>query len=418
MSTVCVHGLGYIGLPTAAVLADAGHDVIGYDVDDSVREVVRGGESHLDEPELDDLVRLTREAGTLTVAEAIPAADYHLVCVPTPFDADRREANLEYVRAAARGAGEALRAGDTVILESTVPPGTTTGPLLAELAESSELEPGADFSVAHCPETVLPGRMLAELRTNDRLVGGIDADSTRRARRLYESFVEGDVDAASDPTTAEFVKLVQNTYRDVNVALANEVAQLAADYDVVSREAIAAANRHPRVDLLRPGPGVGGHCLPVDPWFLGHESDRLDLVRRARAVNDAMPGYVVDLVADSLGSLDGRRVAVLGVAYKGNVDDTRGSPGLALADELRARADVDVPLHDVRVSDSSIGIEKTVVGATRDADALVVAAAHDEYASLAPGCVVNRMSDDVVVDACDGLDRDRWRSVGATVESL
>ena len=417
MSAVCVHGLGYIGLPTAAVFADAGLDVVGYDTDEVVRETVQSGESHVNEPGLADLVAETRAQGTLDVATEPPAAEYHLVCVPTPFDEESREADLRCVRAAAQGVGEVLRPGDAVVLESTVPPGTTAGPFRDALEGTSVLDAGEDFALAHCPETVLPGRMLAELRANDRLVGGVDRPSAEAARRLYERVVDGEVDVAPDATTAEFVKLVQNAYRDANVALANEVAGLAADYGVDSRRAIEHANRHPRVDLLEPGPGVGGHCLPVDPWFLGHDSDRLDLVERARAVNDGMPAYVADVLARKLGSLDGRRIAVLGVAYKGNVDDARGSPGLALAEELRSRGGVEVAVQDPRVSDPSLDLS-SVVSATRDADAVAVTAAHDEYASLSPGMVTDRMAGDVVVDACDALDRDRWRGIGAAVETL
>ncbi|UPV76859.1 nucleotide sugar dehydrogenase (plasmid) [Halorussus limi] len=428
MTSVCVHGLGYIGLPTAAVLADAGYEVVGYDVDEAVREIVRGGDSHVEEPELADLVAEVRESGALTVASEVPVADYHLVCVPTPFDAETREADLRYVRAAAEGVGEVLRAGDAVVLESTVPPGTTTGEFCETLAATSGLDSGADFSLAHCPETVLPGDMLAELRANDRLVGGVDDASAEAARALYDPVVEGEISVVPDPTTAEFAKLIQNTYRDVNVALANEVAKLADDYGVSSRAVIEAANDHPRVDLLRPGPGVGGHCLPVDPWFLGRDSDSLDLAARAREINDGMPSYVADRVARHLGSLDGRKVAVLGVAYKGNVDDTRGSPGLALADELRSRG-ADVTVQDPHVTgtvddgvaadggDPALELE-SLVGATRGADALVATAAHEEYGALAPGIVTDRMADEVVVDACDALDRERWRGVGATVETL
>ncbi|WP_135855399.1 nucleotide sugar dehydrogenase [Halorussus salinus] len=451
MTSVCVHGLGYIGLPTAAVLADAGYEVVGFDVDEEVREIVRGGDSHVEEPELAALVAEVRESGDLTVASEVPAADYHLVCVPTPFDPETREADLRYVRAAAEGLSERLRSGDAVLLESTVPPNTTTGPFREAVEESSGLAAGADFSLAHCPETVLPGNMLAELRENDRLVGGVDEASAEAARSLYDPVVEGEITVVPDPTTAEFAKLIQNTYRDVNVALANEVSKLADDYGISSRAVIEAANSHPRVDLLNPGPGVGGHCLPVDPWFLGQHSDSLDLVSNAREINDAMPNYVADRVTDRLGSLEGRKVALLGVAYKGNVDDTRGSPGLALADELRSRG-ATVAMQDPHVtaisapasakgdgdangdavpsSDGDVVADggdardedtpelESLVGATRSADALVVTAAHDEYGELAPGMVADRMADDVIVDACDALDRERWQGVGVTVETL
>jgi UDP-N-acetyl-D-mannosaminuronic acid dehydrogenase len=410
-------------------LADAGHEVVGYDVDPEVREIVRGGDSHIEEPALADLVAEVRENGTLEVAAEVPTADYHLVCVPTPFDEEAREADLRYVRSAAESIGEAVRAGDAVILESTVPPGTTAGPFREEVeaasgsGDESGLVAGTDFSLAHCPETVLPGQMLAELRENDRLVGGVTDDSAAAARRLYEPVVDGDVVTTANPTVAEFAKLAQNTFRDVNIALANELAKVADDYGVSSRAVIDAANTHPRVDILRPGPGVGGHCLPVDPWFLGHDSARLDLIERAREINDGMPAYVADVLARRLGSLDGRKVAVLGVAYKGNVDDVRGSPGLALAEELRSRGVPEVAVHDPHVSNSALESHpdlslESLVGVTHGADAIVVTADHDEYGTLSPGVVADRMAGDVIVDASDALDRERWRGVGAEVETL
>ncbi|MGM0591283.1 MAG: nucleotide sugar dehydrogenase [Halobacteriota archaeon] len=416
MSEVCVHGLGYIGLPTAAVLADSGHRVVGFDTDEAVRASLASGESPIDEPGLDALVARTVADGSLTVADHVPAAEYHVICVPTPFDDERREADLGYVRAAAANAGQTLRRGDVVVLESTVPPGTTTGPLTDELRRASGLTPCEEFSVVHCPETVLPGRMLEELRANDRVIGGIDADSTSAARSLYADFVDGDIVETAGPTAAEFVKLVQNTYRDVNVALANEIAKLAGDYGVDTREAIDVANRHPRVDILQPGPGVGGHCLPVDPWFLGHDSERLDLVARARAVNDGMGQYLTELLEAEVGRLDGRRVAVLGVAYKGNVGDTRGSPGLALARALQS-AGATVSLSDPHVDDQALALEP-VEAATADADALVFAAAHDAFAALDPAPLADRMRGTAVLDACNVVEKDRMTEAGFTVLTI
>jgi len=429
MSRVCVHGLGYIGLPTAAVLANNGHEVSGYDTDQAVRDSVRNADVQIDEPGLDELLRQAVESGRLTAPDEITEAAYHVICVPTPFDEETRRPRLEYVRAATEAVAGVLREGDTVILESTVPPGTTEGQVRPALEETG-LEVGIDFGLAHCPETVLPGNILAELRENDRIVGGIGPESTEAAVELYDSFVDGAIRTAEDPTTAEFVKLIQNTSRDVNIALANETARIAHDYDVDTREAIDLANGHPRVELLNPGPGVGGHCLPIDPWFLGVGSDSLDLIPTARRVNDGMSAFVIDLLRELLGDLNGTKIAVLGAAYKGNVDDTRKSPGLALAKELRKGPEAplaatdgessDAPhvvVHDPHVEDTSIELRDLDTAAS-GADALVITADHDEFETLDPRALRERMSAPNVVDTKQVLRLRRWRDAGFSARRI
>jgi UDP-N-acetyl-D-mannosaminuronic acid dehydrogenase len=423
MSSVCVHGLGYIGLPTAAMLADSGHDVVGYDVDTDLLDRLEGGDVPVDEPGLDEFVTGALADG-LSVSDTVPAADYHLICVPTPLDGDR--ADLAYVESAAEAVAGVLRADDTVILESTVPPGTTVE-TVAPILESSGLSMG-EFSLAYSPETVLPGSVIAELRANDRAVGGIDERSVERAAALYDSFVEGELRKTANPTLAEFVKLIQNTYRDVNIALANELAMIAADYDLDSREAISLANHHPRVDLHQPGPGVGGHCIPIDPLFLRQGSENLDLIERARAVNDGMAEYVTDLLDSHLGSLADSSIAILGVAYKGNVADARESPGLRLAEALQTRmqvagatgtseSDIDVRLTDPHVTDQRFALvpmEEALVGA----DGMVIATDHDEYRELDPADVAARLDGTLVVDAKGLLDVAAWEAAGLRVVRL
>jgi len=406
------------------MLAGHGHEVYGYDTDDARVAELRDGTVRLDEPGLETLVARAVDSGRLRVVEEVRAASYHVVCVPTPFDEEQRQPNLEYVTAAGRTIGGVLRAGDTVVLESTIPPGTTEGPVRRVVEAESGLTAGRDFGLAHCPETVLPGNVVAELRENDRIVGGLDQRSTVAAVELYDSFVEGEIRTTEDPTTAEFVKLIQNTARDVEVALANEIARIAHDYDIDSREAIEMASAHPRVDILSPGPGVGGHCLPIDPWFLGVGSDSLDLVPTARAVNDGMPGFVVELLEELLSDFDRKRVAVFGIAYKGNVDDTRMSPGLRLVHELRhtptAAAPTtdggppgtpDVAIHDPHVADPTLRL-LTVDEAVTGAHGIVITAAHDEFAGLDPDRLRELMAEPNVVDATGLLDVDRWRSAG------
>ncbi|WP_144920720.1 nucleotide sugar dehydrogenase [Halorubrum salsamenti] len=428
MSTVCVHGLGYIGLPTAAMLANSGHDVRGYDVDEGLVATLRGGDVSLNEPGLSEFVSRALDGGGLTVVDEVRPAEYHLVCVPTPFDEAERRADLEYIRAASRAIRPVLREGDTVILESTVPPGTTASQMRPILEESG-LSADDEFGLAHCPETVLPGNIIAELRANDRIVGGMTDEATAASVALYESFVDGEIRTTDGPTTAEFVKLIQNTFRDVNVGLANEIARLAHDYGIDSREAIEMANGHPRVNLLRPGPGVGGHCLPIDPWFLGDGSDNLDLIAAARRVNDGMVGFVVELLEELLPELDGKRVAVFGAAYKGNVDDTRMSPGLKLARELQhgskqlkpatdgGAGRVEVAVHDPYVEDPTLNLEDATTAVT-GAHALVITTDHDEFEELDPNRLAERMAESNVVDTKGILDADRWRQAGFSVRRV
>ena len=451
MSEIFVHGLGYIGLPTAAMFANYGHSVVGYDTDEAVIEGLEDRELPMDEPGLRAFVTQAFESGNLDVTSTVETAKYHIVCVPTPFDADAKRADLNYVRAAGEAIRPHLRVGDTVILESTVPPGTTED-VLRPVLESDGLRAGDEFSLVHCPETVLPGNIITEMRQNARIVGGVNGVSTAAAVRLYESFVEGEIRTTSDATTAEFVKLVQNTFRDTNIALANEIAKLTRDYDIDSREAIRLANRHPRVNVHDPGPGVGGHCLPIDPWFLGQRSDELDLIARARQVNDGMAEYVAGILDEELGGLSGTKVAILGVAYKGNVGDARQSPGLRLARELGEVGDgerepametpatdggggtereggtgendpeprsnaVRVAVHDPHVENPAVRLD-SLADAVDGADALVVTTDHDEFESLDAQAVAGEMAGNLIIDTKAILDADDWAAVGIEVQQI
>jgi nucleotide sugar dehydrogenase len=421
---VCVHGLGYIGLVTASLFANNGHEVVGFDTDRRIRERLRAGDPEVSEAELERFVERALDREFAVVDEPEPA-EYHLVCVPTPYGAAAGSADLTYVEQASETVASLLRPDDVVVLESTVPPGTTET-LLAPTVAASGLEPGRDVGLGYCPETVLPGNAVAELRSNDRIIGGVDRASTEAVEALYRSVPTGRLRTAPDATTAEFVKLVQNAFRDVNIAFANSLALLADDYDLPVRAAIELANTHPRVDILDPGPGVGGHCLPVDPLFLGEGSDRTELVDAARAINDSMPSHVVDLLRAELGGLDGATVAVLGVSYKGNVDDTRNSPGLAVGRALGAtvgqpvpltdggeRPTVDVRFHDPCVSEDGVAVElRSLPDALRGADAAILAAAHDEFADLDPRAVGALLDERVVVDPVDLLDREAWTDRG------
>ncbi|MDI7275987.1 MAG: nucleotide sugar dehydrogenase, partial [Anaerolineae bacterium] len=325
MKRICVLGLGYVGLPTAAMLATHGNDIVGVDVSRRVLDTLNNGDVHIKEAGLRSLVRAALRSGNLRLADRPEPADAFIIAVPTPFvENPQPTADLASVISAAEAIVPYLEAGNLVILESTVPPRTTEEVLVPVLRRSG-IE---DLLVAHCPERVLPGRILAELVGNDRVIGGVDRRSAEAARELYASFVEGEM-LLTDATTAEMVKLMENTYRDVNIALANEFALVAEEVGIDVWEAIDLANRHPRVRILRPGPGVGGHCIAVDPWFVAEAApDVTPLIQAARRVNDAMPAHVVDLVKRAVAGVEKPVIACLGLAYKADVDDVRESPAL------------------------------------------------------------------------------------------
>lgn len=333
---VAVIGLGYIGLPTAAVVARSGARVLGVDVSQHVVDTVAGGAIHIEEADLDTLVRDVVALGRLQTATVPQAADVFVIAVPTPFQGDHVP-DITYVLSATRAIAPVLRVGDTVILESTSPVGTTEQirNLLAELRPDLMLPDAArtraDVAVAYCPERVLPGQIILELVSNDRSIGGITPACAERARSFYTRFVEGKC-SITTARTAEMVKLVENASRDVSIAFANELSLVCDRLGLDSWEVIRLANRHPRVNILQPGPGVGGHCIAVDPWFIVHAApDVTPLMRTAREVNNGKPGYVAEQVARLLEAEPGRRAALLGLAFKANIDDLRESPAVKVA---------------------------------------------------------------------------------------
>lgn len=363
---VCVVGLGYIGFPTACAVAAAGHNVLGVDVNAEIVETLNGGRLHIaNEHGLAEVAHYAFASGQLRVSSVLEPADVYMICVPTParpVASDSQTmpvpagvptamgADLSFVLEASRSVGQCLRPGSLIVLESTVPPGTTEQAVLPLLEKESGLACGRDFFLAHAPERVLPGNVVHELVHNDRVVGGVGDESAARAAEFYRTFVRGEV-LITDATTAEMVKLMENTYRDVNIALANEFALICEHLGINVFEAITLANRHPRVRILRPGPGVGGHCIAVDPWFVVEVAPReAQLVRLARHVNLAMPLHVFRLFANVAGecSANGQpieKVAILGAAYKANVGDSRESPALEVA-RLIQQAGYEVAIHD------------------------------------------------------------------------
>ncbi|MEU4384952.1 UDP-N-acetyl-D-mannosamine dehydrogenase [Promicromonospora sp. NPDC023805] len=338
ISNVSVIGLGYIGLPTAAILAANGVSVTGVDISPATVTAVNRGRVPFVEPDLAGYVAEAVSAGKLRAVSAPEPADAYIVAVPTPFMDDHKP-DLSYIRSAAEALAPTLRGGELVILESTSPPGTTQRMADWILAERPDLSlDGSDgrprIYVAHCPERVLPGKIMVELVTNDRIVGGITPEAAQRSRELYQVFCQGEI-LLTDAATAEAAKLVENSFRDVNIAFANELSLVADRLGIDVWELIRLANHHPRVNILQPGPGVGGHCIAVDPWFLVDAAPQeARLIRTAREVNDAKPRWVLDKVLDAVAGVEAPVVAAYGLAFKPNIDDLRESPAAEIVREL------------------------------------------------------------------------------------
>ena len=337
-SSLCVLGLGYIGLPTASIFATKGRSVLGVDIAPEVVATINSGRIHIQEPDLDVLVRAAVQSGNLRAATAPAAADTFIIAVPTPFTVDAaggRRPDLSFVEAAARSLAAVVAPGNLIVLESTSPVGTTEKVkawVEDELRRRGRAVDGLLY--AHCPERILPGQMLKELIANDRIVGGLTPEASARAKALYEIFCAAQI-FVTDARTAELAKLTENAFRDVNIAFANELSMICDRLGVDVWELIRLANRHPRVKILQPGPGVGGHCIAVDPWFIVDAAPaEARLLRTAREVNDAKPGHVLARIRAQVAP--GAAVACLGLAFKANVDDLRESPALDIAVHLAA----------------------------------------------------------------------------------
>ncbi|MCJ7823287.1 MAG: nucleotide sugar dehydrogenase [Anaerolineales bacterium] len=415
---ICVLGLGYIGLPTASTFATHGVQVVGVDVNRHVVEVLRNGEVHIHEPGLRTLVQAAFHSENLRVSDQPEPADAFIIAVPTPITPEK-QADMKYVVAAAESIVPHLRAGNLVMLESTSPPRTTVD-LLAPILEGSGLKAGDDFFLAYSPERVLPGKILQELIENARVIGGINKISAQVGRDLYSLFVRGEI-LLADATTAEMVKLMENTYRDTNIALANEFSGLGMHYGLDIWRAIEIANLHPRVNILKPGPGVGGHCIGVDPWFLVEGAPELTpLIRQAREVNDAQPENVLALIEETFGDLKGRRITALGLSYKPDVDDLRESPAIEIVQALVGKG-ADVTLYEpfalgaeVEGARSAMSLEE----AFQDSEGVILLVDHKNFRDLDPKWVAGFLETKAAVDACGAWDRELWRDAGFLIEVL
>ena len=417
--TICVMGLGYIGLPTASTFASRGVKVIGVDANPKVVESLQNGHVHIYEPGLRELAAESLASGNLVIRSKPEPADAFIIAVPTPFYDDKK-ADMRFVRSAAEAISPVLRKGNLVVLESTSPP-LTTREIVAPILERSGLKAGEDFYLTYSPERVLPGQILRELIENARVIGGVNPTSAEAGRDLYRIFVKGEI-ILTDATTAEMVKLMENTYRDINIAIANEFSRLADRFGIDVWEAIRIANLHPRVKILNPGPGVGGHCISVDPWFLVEAApDIAALIRTSRQVNDSQPEFVIRLVKQVLGEdLHQRRIAVLGLAFKPDVDDLRESPAVDIARHLAAAGSL-VRAYEPNKPDADIDgilVVDTLEEALEGAELVLVLVGHKEFRNLEADGVARQTSARILVDAVNVMPAEAFKQAGFRVFRL
>ncbi|WP_262694172.1 UDP-N-acetyl-D-mannosamine dehydrogenase [Kordiimonas aquimaris] len=402
-NSVCVVGLGYIGLPTAAVFAKTGTQVTGVDVNDAAVKTINSGKAHIVEVDLDGLLQGVVSNGNLKAQTTPAEADAFIIAVPTPFK-DNHAADLSFVEAAIKSIAPYVKNGNLIVLESTVPPGATDK-MVAWLEEARpDLKAaggaGTAYYAAHCPERVLPGRVLIELVQNDRIIGGITEECAEHAQDLYETFLKGEC-YLTNARTAEMAKLSENAFRDVNIAFANELSLISDKLDIDVWDLIRLANRHPRVNILQPGPGVGGHCIAVDPWFIVDAvPDTAKLIRTAREVNDSKPRTVVDKVKRAAARFKNPTVACLGLSFKADIDDLRSSPALDITTQLSSELDCDIlavePNIDILPEElSKTGLQlTTLMDAVERADILVLLVDHLEFKRLPSG----KRAEKIIVD--------------------
>lgn len=395
MSKVCVLGLGYIGLPTAVMFADSGFDVVGVDINEDIVRTLNNGDIHIEEAGLAELAKKVVENKKLKANTTPEQADFFIIAVPTP-NTPEQTANLDYIISASEMILPYVKKGDTVIVESTIPP-RTTDDVIKPIFTTAGWDVGNDLYLAHCPERVLPGQILRELVENTRIVGGVNPKSAKKAAEPYRYFVRGQIIETS-AVSAELAKLTENTFRDVNIALANELTKISNKLGIDVFEVLQLANLHPRVHLHQPGPGVGGHCLAVDPYFIVEKApDDSPLISQARAINRSMPSFVVAQVEKLV--REDAKIAIFGLTYKGNVDDVRESPALEVVQLLQGKG-YELALYDPHVKQAQINYPlQSFEDAIEEADCLLVLADHREFEYMNENELIQKMKTPLIFDA-------------------
>ena len=408
---ICIIGLGYIGLPTALLLSKS-HDVFGCDINEGVVDKINNKIPPFTESGLEEMLK---ESNIKAFTHPVES-DVFMICVPTPFDKEVKMADLRHVRSAIEVIVPYLRRGNLIIIESTVTPGTCEK-IVTPILEKSGLKVKQDIYLSHCPERAIPGKTFYEIVHNDRIVGGIDKKSADLAEELYKCFVKGNL-YKTNIRTAEFVKLMENTFRDVNIALANEFATLSEEVGINVWEAIDLANKHPRVNILTPGPGVGGHCIAVDPWFLTESTVNARIINTAREINDGMPTYVLSKAKKIFKeqNIKSPTITIFGVAYKGNVDDTRETPALKLI-KLCEKEGWNVKMYDPIVKEFEYPL-LTLEEAVRDTDLIIIEADHSEFGSMDAKMISNFVRKRNIIDTRNIINYEDFLKEGFKIKIL
>jgi UDP-N-acetyl-D-mannosaminuronic acid dehydrogenase len=415
---LCVVGLGYIGLPTAVMFANHGLQVHGVDINERAVELIRNKQLHIEENGLQERLNTAVDSGHFTASTSPQEADIFIIAVPSPINKDKT-ANLDYVRQATESIVPFVKKGNLVILESTVPPRTVEDVMMPVLVQTG-LEIGKDLYISHSPERVIPGKVFEELVNNDRIVGGINEESSRLTEDLYRTFVKGNIHI-TDATTAELVKVMENTYRDVNIAFANELAKISDQIGVNVWEAIKLANYHPRVNIHFPGPGVGGHCIAVDPWFMVELQPELaKIIHLSRKTNDSMPEYTALKVKSLLeqNNISHGRVAVFGLAFKANIDDMRESPSMDVLKHLDELG-IDYTAYDPHIKENKLERQtQNIEEAVEHADLILVLTDHQEFKTMDPESFAGNLRTKLVLDTKNCIIRPVWEEAGFAVKVL
>lgn len=391
---LCTIGLGYIGLPTSAMFSNYGVQVVGVDVSESVVRTLNNGEIHIEEPGLGEMIKDAVSKGSFRASLTPEKADAFIIAVPTPNHNDEfLSCDLSYVISACKSILPFIEKGNVVIVESTIAP-RTMDDFVKPLFEEAGFVIGKDLYLAHCPERVLPGQILHELIHNNRIVGGITQACTEKAAAVYETFVQGEI-IKTEAKTAELSKCMENTYRDVNIALANELTKVCYELDINALDVISMANKHPRVNIHQPGPGVGGHCLAIDPYFIYAKAPEVaKIIKLARDTNCSMPHFVVEQVNKLLKGIEEPKVSVFGVTYKGNVDDVRESPAMEIK-EMLEESQIELQVFDPHVDNKEYVNLETAV---KDSDLVLVLTDHNEYKDMNLKAMANLMRRPVLFD--------------------
>lgn len=405
---ICIVGLGYIGLPTATMFSCYGHKVIGVDVNEKVVNNINKGKIIIEEPNLEELVEDVVKKGNLIASISPKESDVFIISVPTPIK-DDKTSDMSYVISATKSIVKYLKEGNIVVLESTSPVGTTEE-VVKPIIEESGLKVGRDIMLGYCPERVIPGKIIYELKNNDRVIGGIDKKSAEEIRKIYKTIVDGNI-YLTDCKTAELCKLMENTYRDVNIALSNELLLICDKLNINVWEVIEYSNKHPRVNLHTPGPGVGGHCLAVDPWFIIEKEPELsNIIKSSRLLNDSMPEYVYNKIDKILQKDKSKKITILGITYKANTDDMRESPIIKLINKL-LKNNYNVKVFDPYIKDFQINCQ-SILEACKDSDLLILGVNHDYFKNLPLDEIKTTMKGNLILDTRNFLDKEEVEKSG------